>query len=109
MLYSVFNPDSVQYDYFQGVGPRFGERVTPRARGSAAAGTPPEAVMPLLPEAAVRVGHGPEARGVLAVSKTDALGQVPAGTFVQKHPWLSVGIAIGTVLLIYRLAVKVVR
>lgn len=110
MMYSVFNPDSAKYDYFQGVGPKFGERQLPRVRSLA--GATPESVMPLLPDRSVRVGSGPEPRGVIAVNRVDvALGQAPAtsGTFVQRHPWLSVGLAIGGVLLAYRLTLRAVR
>jgi len=108
-LYSVFDPDTYNYDYFQASGPLPGQRA--RAHRKGLAGVQPEAVMPRLPPDAQHVGSGKEPRGIIA---TDHRGLAIAGlgqsqTFVQENPYISVAFALGGVLLIYKLAVLAVR
>lgn len=114
-FYSVFNQDSAAYEYFRGDGPLWGERAPKRLMGDGRHGLPPESCLPRLPPGAIQVGAGPDARGIVATSFSgfgDAGAPPPSpsgGTFVQKNPLAAVVLALGGVLLLYRLTVKVVK
>ena len=109
-FYSVFNQDSAAYEYFRGDGPLWGERAPKRLQGDGRHGLPPESVLPQLPPGAVQVGAGPDARGIVATSLGDDVPPPPEpASFIQRHPLTAVGLALGGVLLLYRLTVKVVK
>lgn len=129
-MYSVFNWDTGDYDYFQGSGEKYGQVL--RNRGGAGGGRSVqlEAVLPVLPDRAVFVGSGPEARGRIAVTQREARhatvlsgkarvqpssqsiynGYGAAGESPLKtHPWLTMGAVLGGTYLFYKVLVQVAR
>lgn len=67
MIYSVYNPTSKTYDYYEGPGPGGTHAGTPPiARGRNALGATPEQASWKVPAGAKRVGRGPVARGRIA-------------------------------------------
>lgn len=111
-MYSVFNADSQRYDYFHAEGPELGQRV--RARKKGLAGVLPEAVLPLLPPSAIKVGQGRDPRGILAVRGAGGLSGFGAdiledGPFVVQHPYIAAGLAIGGIVLVYEVAMYFAR
>ena len=69
MRYSVFDWDMGVYTYYEAPGESLGVRPKPRVTlsGSNDRGQQPEALMPVLPSGARRIGRGKEARGRIAV------------------------------------------
>jgi hypothetical protein len=128
VLYSVFDWNTLQYDYFEsGAGVFPGNRAAPRAKFfNDGDGQQPEAVLPLLPEDAVKVGSGQQARGRIAVERPyvsnseshagDVMALVgmgaepPAGSdFFRDNPWLSVGLVVGGSLVAFKLLLAAAR
>lgn len=77
MVYSVWNWDTLRYDYLRSdSGLRPGEPVLARKRYQNGDSVRPEDVLPVLPEDAIRIGSGDTAQGRIAVRKEEAsLGQ----------------------------------
>lgn len=103
MIYSVFNLDTVQYDYYRASGPKFAERAPVAHRGDGRTGVSVEDVLPQLPAGAVHEGSGQQARGIIAVHSGLGLGGMPsrhglgdAVTEADGVPWLQLaGVAAG--------------
>jgi len=122
VIYSVWNWDTGQYDYFRGDGAKPGTKVAGRrARGSGVGGVRLEDALPALPAGAVHIGAGPDARGRVAVEAAGAgagasASSAPGATHFQgfgadapaqpQNPWLTVGIVLGGAWLAYRLLVS---
>jgi len=90
MIYSVFNVDTVQYDYYRANGPRFGERA-PVIRGNGRTGQHPDELLARLPSGAVPVGSGKVARGIIAthpgVGVLAGFGAEPNGAVPSGSTW----------------------
>lgn len=79
MLYSVWNWDTLQYDYYRGGGLRPGQkppaRQIPSSQFGANAGVQVEAALPTLPKGVVYVGSGAEAKGRVTRDMSAPLGR----------------------------------
>ena len=119
-MYSVFDLDTQRYDYFQAQGPGLGQRVHSRAKGLA--GVTPDEVLPILPKDALHVGSGEDPRGILAVrgsflgfgddAGATATTTTPTGIplpFIVEHPYISAGVAIGAIILLYKAAIYLAK
>ena len=97
MIFSVFNWNSLQYDYYRAdAGPAPGEPIRPRRRYQGGESVRPEDILPLLPVDAIKVGSGIEARGRLAVvdaTSFEGFGQEPQQESSWFTPLLVVGAA----------------
>lgn len=78
---SVWRHDLMRYDYY--VVPKgIKLRAAPPPPGRPAFGEALEALLPSLPQAAVRVGHGDRARGRIVIDRTGRGGSHALGAFV---------------------------
>lgn len=125
MIYSVFNWNSMNYDYFQSAsGAAPGNRAQPRRMFSGKEhGQRPEDVMPVLPDDAVLVGTGQDARGRVAVlgdevmargSSSVGQGSLISGygaepSFFEQNPYLSIGLVVGGSWLGFKLLIALAR
>ena len=113
MIYSHFNWDAGKFDYYEGNGDQLGNR--PKARKvinqpNSQHGVPVEAVMPVIPAGARRVGSGAQAKGRIAVLSNEVmspngksggaldsasgLGGLEDNPLVDS-PWLTLGLWFG--------------
>lgn len=116
MVYSVFSWDDGQYHFFEVQGEQLGQRPQPRQRFNDPNGTGKylEAVLPVLPPGARRVGHGAIAKGRIAIHPTSpaaGLGQYsdPSESPLVSKPWTTLAIGAGAVLLSYKLLLYIAR
>lgn len=66
MTYSVYDPTTRLYTYYQGSGPKGSHAGSPRVRGKTALGAAPTMASWPLPADAVKVGEGAMPRGRIA-------------------------------------------
>lgn len=114
MIYSHFNWNSGKFDYYEGRGDQLGNR--PKARKvlnqqNSKFGVPVEAVMPVVPAGAARVGSGTQAKGRIAVMASEVMSPAgkPGGAMdsasglggalednpLVASPWLTLGLWFG--------------
>ena len=80
MIFSRFNWNAGKFDYFEASGDMLGNRPKNRLvlnQPNSKHGVPVEAVMPILPAGARRVGSGSQAKGRIAVMPNEVMS--PAG------------------------------
>jgi hypothetical protein len=109
-IYSVFNWDQRGYDYYQAPGLGLGQ-FKPTARSVGPNGTQVEGALPVLPASARKIGAGSEARGVVAVHTTEALGayKSPNDSPLVAQPWITMTVGLAAVFLGYRLLIAVAK
>jgi hypothetical protein len=107
MIYSVWKWG--HYDYYRaddGVG--MGDRVQARLKfPSDNQGRPLEAVLPVVPQSAIKIGVGDKAKGRVAVLPNESVyaNSVGMGGWVQENPWVSLGLTLGGFYIFYKLLV----
>lgn len=75
MLYSVWNPSALNYDYYQAVGGlKDGFATPPKLTSGHELGLTPEQATRPLPAGSVKVGSGDRAMGLIATTSGGQLG-----------------------------------
>lgn len=102
MVYSVWNWDSLRYDYYRADGgPLPGQPVLPKKRYKNGDSVRPEDVLPVLPGDALKIGSGDTAQGRVAVRSDEA--RLGASVPSQGGSILPVVMVAGAGYLLYRM------